>query len=358
MAQPWRSPLVADPDPILGRDGRPILREDQLQKIRSCFAGRLGSLRPTHAWVHGPPGTGKTLCVRFLLDSEAKRIGARPVLINCAQRFTFLSVVEAILDVLKPLRPAQRTRERQLAVLRSVLSESRCIIALDEIDVLPTADVADLIHHLCSFPNTSLICIAATRQVLLKLPEHVSSRLAPRQVLFPRYRPDELAQILAHVAERGLRSNTCHQEFLQRIADASFGDARRAITLLRHTVQRAEEAGAARLGPEHLQLAEVNDGETCRREILDMLSSHHRLLHRIVSTGEPIACSKLEAAYLKACRSRNFEPVSPRTLSNYLGMLCRRGLFDRERGAGTAGWIYRLSGARSMTSSERGDQPA
>ncbi len=342
MADRSRPSLVADPDALRGEVERPLLRDFQLKEIRACVSSTLSGSRPIHGWIHGPAGSGKTLCTNYLLKNEVKPAGILPVTVNCREHPTLFSVLLAILDVVKPLRSAQRTREHQLTVLRTELGTRSCVIALDEVDVLEQADLANLVHHLCALSKTAVLCIAASRQALLRLPDSVKSRLAPRQILFPRYHPEEVVAILRPTIARALRANAWTTEAIQRVADLSYGDARRALVLLRHAVQRAEESGATRLKPDHLVLANFSHFKSTLEEVLEALSSHHRMLYDLVCVKGPIPGSDLETEYRNTCARHGLDPVSSRTVSKYLGVLAQRGILEREHGARTAGWIYRL----------------
>ena len=341
MADVTRSTIVSDPEAFWRTQGKPLLREVQLEEIRACFSGDLAKVRPIHAWVHGPPGAGKTLCVRYLLD-EAQGKGVLPAYVNCRERFTFLSVVESILDVVKPLRSPKSTKERQLSILMSTLADKRAVIALDEIDVLREKDATDLLHHLSGLPQVSLICIASSRQPLLKLSDAVKSRLAPRQILFPRYLPEETLEILQDVIHRALKEGVCEPEALRKIVDHSYGDARRAIALLRHGVQRVEEEGAPLLKPDHLKVSNIDHFSLRAEDQLNLLSSHHRILYELVCANQPVPSTKLDADYRNTCEARGTPAVSPRTVTKYLDVLTRLKVLHRERGPGTAGWIYSL----------------
>ena len=321
MTEPPHSPLGTNPEAFVNHSQKPLLRDVQLAELRSCFSGPLALVRPLHAWVHGPPGTGKTLCIRHLLEKEARQAGFLPLYVNCRERFTFLSVIERILDQVKPLRSTQRTKERLVAFLHQELRNRRAVIALDEVDVLTDEEAADLLHHLCAFPTTSVICIASSRHMLLRLPEAVRSRLAPRQVLFPRYQPEELRRILLPVIGRALPPNAWSPEALQVVVDHSYGDARRAIALLRHVIQRAEDAGARTLRPEHLQPSNFNHYDSRVEEQLGELSSHHRVLYDLVVAQGPISRPTLGIEYLTAYRGKEGNQVAPRTIDKYLVQL-------------------------------------
>lgn len=339
--------LVVDADEFLSPPSEPILRDHQLREIRASFTGELAKTRPLHCWIYGPPGSGKTLCVQHLLRKEVPKAGALPIYVDCRGRFSFLSVVEAILDIVRPLRNQQRTRERQLSILNQALTDRSSVVTLDDIDVLPAPELADLVHHLASLPRTSLVCISASRRPLLRLEGHARSRLAPRQILFPRYQPGEIHKILEAKAQRALAEGAWTAEVLHEIGDHAYGDARRAIALLRHMVQRAEEAGATAIGPEHLVRENFDHFTHEIEDQLAALGSHHQLLYDLAQAKGPLPGPVLEEAYESACERRSQQPVSSRTLNKYLAQLCTQGILTRERGAGTSGWIYgvRKSGA-------------
>lgn len=354
MLRPRYETLVLDEKVFLRHEGRPIQRECQLNEIRNCYSPESFNPHLSHAWIHGPAGSGKTYCVRYLLENGIRPLGFLPIYVNCRERFTFLSVVEAMLQFVKPLRAAQRTREYQLSVLRSSLEKRKVVIALDEIDVLKHQDVADLLHRLCSLPNASIVCIAPTQNLLQKLPETTRSRLDPRRVLFPRYSHGEIIAILLQIVEQGLRSGAWTREALDRISDHSFGDARRAVNLLKNAICRAEEFGDSRLMVRHLEFSQPGYGQLSLEDRLGILSSHHRLLYNLVRSNGPIPGPGIESEYRRLCEKNNLDPIATRTISKYLNTLCRQRVLTREHGAGTPGWIYRAA----RTASRVSNQPA
>lgn len=278
MPPPTNPPLVLDPEALLGPVGRPLHRDAQLDELRACFSGPLARVHPLHAWLHGPPGAGKTNCVRYLFEQEVQKEGVLPVYVNCRERFTFLGVVERILDALKPLRSPQRTKEVQLSILRAELADRRAVIGLDEVDTLPKEDRADLLGHLCEFPKVSVVCVGPTRLALLELPEAVSSRLAPRQILFPRYQPEEVAALLRKTLAAALRPGARQEGALEKLVEYSYGDARRALALPRHAVHRAEAAGSQLLKAEHLLSANFSHYDPQEEEKLSVLGANYRVL--------------------------------------------------------------------------------
>ena len=334
------SPVI-DSKALLGIPEKPLLRKVQLKEIQACFSGDVAKVNPIHAWIYGPPGVGKTLCVHYLLK-KALPVGFLPVFINCRERLTFYAVVESILDVVKPLRSPLRSKAHQLSILKSTLVDRHAVIVFDEVDTLHQKDLTDLLHHLCSFPKLSLINIASSRQPLLKLPETVKSRLTPRQILFPRYQPEEMMVILKHAAMQGLKSGAWTPEVLQKITDHSYGDARRAIALLRHGVQRAEEEGASQLTSEHLKVSSFDQLQPLIEDQLDSMTTHHRLLYELASSKGPIPGTGLEEGYRKACEHQGVPALSSRSVKNYLDTLCQQRLLSREHGPETPGWIYRV----------------
>ena len=334
------SALVTDPESLSGDLGLPLHRDAQLQDLLPCFKP-MDSLKALHAWVHGPPGSGKTYCLRFLQDSAAKPAGIPSVYVNCRQRPTAYSILEHVMDEIRPLHSPIRAMATQLELLREALGQKRAVLVLDEIDTLSPKDAGEVLHHLTGLPAVSLVCVGADRAALLHLPESIISRLVPRQVLFPRYQPGEVRALLSLATTRGLRAGACNPAVLETIVLHAYGDARRALAILRHGVARAEQDGASQVEPSHLVLTNFSSDHADLDE-RSQLSSHHRLLVEAVRQRQPVSGAALETAYQETCAREQREPVAHRTVTEYLTVLCRLGLLAREHGPGTAGWIYRI----------------
>jgi Cdc6-like AAA superfamily ATPase len=333
---------VSDPRPLTNHVLVPRFRDEQIKELTTCFLGTVAKVRPLHAWVHGPPGTGKTLCIRHVLRIAGDQKAAVPVYVNCRERFTFFAVLEAILGTIKPLRSPYRSREHQLSILREEFATRRAVIAIDDADVLPNKDLADLIYQLTSPPQVSLLCVAASRKALLSLPQEVLSRFSPRQVIFPRFSPEEIGSMVHDIVERALIAESCTSDVAALIAEQAYGDARRAMALLRHAVQRAEEEGAQQIGARHLRPPNLMHFSPQAEDVLASLSSHHRVLHDIVASRTRISAVDIEAAYSVHCSTQGIPSVASRTVAKYLAELCSQRVLDREHGSGSAGWVYSL----------------
>lgn len=337
-----RRSLVVDPDALRGPLSQPLMREREIEGLAACYAGDLAYESPIHVWIHGPTGAGKTFCVKHVINTKTNESGTLAIFVSCREKLTLSAVLDNILDIVRPIRSQAKARDRQLAILAADLSDRRCVIALDDIDVLSRQDTANLLYHLCRLPRTSLVCISPSRVPLLNLPEPVRSRLCPRQIRFPRYSPDEIQAILESTAKRALDVSRWEQEVLSRITAESRGDARRALALLRHVVQRAEESGASTLTPEHLVPSNFSHFNPHHDEALSLLGIHHSLLHEIISVTQPVTSGEVERRYVAACERRALKAAASRTVTKYLAELTDRKLLQRERGPGTSGWIYRL----------------
>jgi len=348
MLRSSKSSLVINPDSFFNFKALPFCREHQLSEIRSCFLSNVSDVK-LNAWISGPPGSGKSLCVRYLLENNVRSSSILPIFINCRKRFTFLSVVESILDTLKPLRSPNRMRGQQINILIKELSNRSCVIALDEIDILSDKDASELLHHLSSLSKVSVLCIAPSGQLFDRLPENVKSRLAPRKIIFPKYETTEIVKIVESTVSRCLRQNSWTDDVLHEIAKASNGDARKSIALLKHAVLRAVEDNCLILQSGHLETDQSHDSEDQVKEFLHVLSSHHKILYELAHSQSSIHSTKLEYKYRKICEFQGIAPVSSRTVNKYLNSLCQRKILKREHGAGTPGWIYRVPGSRMST---------
>lgn len=339
MLGPKKSSLVVNADSFYKHESLPLHRNHQISEIKNCFFSRNNEIK-LNAWISGPPGSGKTLCIKYLLNKEVRSLGFVPIYINCRERFTFLSIIEKILDKVKPLRSQSRIRGQQINILKKTLSNKKTVIALDEIDVLPDRDASDLLHHLTSIQNIVLICISTSTQLLKRLPENDQSRFSPRYVFFSKYNNHEIMEIIKSVAKKCLRQGVWSNNLIENIAKKSKGDARRGIALLKHSVLRAIENKSDMIRLEHLEKDVFNEQESRINKYINKLNSHQKTLFKIVQTKTSIHSNHLEEIYRKTCNQKGLKPISSRTINKYLNTLCQHKFLCREHGAGTPGWIY------------------
>jgi Cdc6-like AAA superfamily ATPase len=143
------------------------------------------------------------------------------------------------------------------------------------------------------------------------------------------------------MATAALGKGKCTGETLDMLSEHSYGDARRALALFRHSVQRAEEANAKKLTPNYVVWSNYEHYRIETEEMEDILSSHESILYEAIKKLAPVTASRIEKFYINECDKRRMERQSSRTVRKYLTRLCQIKIIKKERGAGTSGWIYR-----------------
>ena len=139
------------------------------------------------------------------------------------------------------------------------------IIVLDEIDNLVERVGDNLLYNLTNL-NTILkrsrCCIIGISNDLhftQLLDPRVSGRLGQEDLIFHPYGASEITDILTERANTGLREEVLEQGVVQlcaALAAQEHGDARRALDLLRISVQKAEQRSQTKVDPRHVRLAQ------------------------------------------------------------------------------------------------------
>lgn len=146
------------------------------------------------------------------------------------------------------------------------------------------------------------------------------------RIRFDCYDTDALVAILEDRARWGLRPDAITTAQLARIAEAAGGDARVALGILRGAAQEATQAGADEITDQHIETAVPHAKAEIKREAVEKLTPHQRVLYEIISEHGEIAPGDLYGAY----RERADNPKTERTVRNHLQKLEHYNLIKSE----------------------------
>ena len=173
-----------------------------------------------------------------------------------------------------------------------------------------------------------MILIANQEEELLaQVDERLTSRLVGSERLtFNRYDDHELVAILKKRAEQGLVPDSIEKRELERIADASAGDARAAISILRNAARKAQYERSDRITTALINESIPDAREEMHQQNLDTLTPDQRAVYEIIEEEGSITPSSLYQQY----SAQVANPKTDRTVRNYLSKMVQYNLIIAE----------------------------
>ena len=327
-------------------------RDHEVEALVRNLVDALNGHIPSNMLLYGVPGSGKTVVTRFVLGQlldKGVEMG-QPVQtyeINCRNVDTKYRVVQTIASQLTrrgdtpiPFTGWPTDRVLETLIYRMDRAAGVHIIVLDEIDNLVSRAGDDLLYNLTSL-NTVLrnarCCIIGISNDLhftQQLDPRVSSRLSQEDLVFHPYGALEIQDILNERVETGLREDVLEGGVLElcaALAAQEHGDARRALDLLRISVQKAEQRAQARVDPKHVRLAQSQLEYDQVTPVLKSLPLHQKVVLFAIILNEEngmrnISTGEVYRTYADACMKIGVEPLTPRRISSLLNELDTLGL--------------------------------
>ncbi|PSQ22193.1 cell division control protein 6 [Halobacteriales archaeon QS_8_65_32] len=245
-------------------------RESQTRTLQYALRPAARGSRPLNVIAHGPPGTGKTTAVQKLFGRLDAETDVRSVRVNCQVDSTRYSVFSRIFEgIFEYEPPSSGISFKKLfgQVTDHLVAEDEVlVVALDDVNYLfYESEASDTLYSLLraheahSGARIGVIVISSDLDldVIAELDGRVQSVFRPEDVYFPRYDPEEIADILGERVKRGLRDDVITTTDLDRVAEltAETGDLRVGIDLLRRAGLRAEMRASSEIGREDIDAA-------------------------------------------------------------------------------------------------------
>ncbi len=327
-------------------------REQEVDALVRNLVDALNGHIPSNMLLYGVPGSGKTVVTRFVLSQllEKGNEMGHPVQtyeINCRNVDTKYRVVQTLASQLKqngdyliPFTGWPTDRVLETLIERMDRAGGVHILVLDEIDNLVAKAGSDLLYSLTNM-NTLLknarCCIIGISNDLnftQELDPRVSSRLSQEDVVFHPYGAQEIQDILQERVKMGLKINSLEIGVIplcSALAAQEHGDARRALDLLRISVQKAEQRSQQKVDPKHVRLAQSQLEHDQVTPVLRTLPLHQKLVLFCVIINEEnvlrnISTGEIFRTYSEACMKINIEALTPRRISTLLNELDTLGL--------------------------------
>jgi len=327
-------------------------REHELDSLVRNLVDALNGHIPSNMLLYGVPGSGKTVVTRYVL-SQLREKGVEmgqsvhTYEINCRNVDTKYRVVQTIATQLAqrgdaPVPFTGWPTDRVLDTLVSRMSRvgGVHIIVLDEVDNLVDKGGDDLLYALTSL-NTllnkgrcSIIGISNDLHFTQHLDPRVSSRLSQEDIVFHPYVATEIQNILNERAEMGIKVGVLDDGVIKlcsALAAQEHGDARRALDLLRISVQKAEQRSQNRVDTKHVRLAQSQLEYDQVTPVIKTLPLHQKLVLFSICLNEEnglrnISTGEVYRTYAEACSKIVTEPLTTRRVSSLLNELDTMGL--------------------------------
>ena len=327
-------------------------REPEVEALVRNLVDALNGHIPSNMLLYGVPGSGKTVVTRFVLSQlleKGKQMGhsVQTYEINCRNVDTKYRVVQTLASQLKqrgdypiPFTGWPTDRVLETLIERMDRVGGVHILVLDEIDNLVARAGSDLLHSLTNL-NTILknarCCIIGISNDLnftQELDPRVSSRLSQEDVVFHPYGAQEIQDILQERVSMGLKNDSLEGGVIplcSALAAQEHGDARRALDLLRISVQKAEQRSQTKVDPKHVRLAQSQLEHDQVTPVLKTLPLHQKLVLFCIIINEEnglrnICTGEIFRTYSQACMKISIEPLTARRISSLLNELDTLGL--------------------------------
>ena len=330
-------------------------RDKEIETLVHNFADALKGFAPSNMILYGMPGSGKTAVTRHVssqLQERGAKIGQpiHTIEINCRNIDTKYRVLAEIGNALRlegdsqiPFTgwPADKVFECVRA--RMDARTGAHIIVLDEVDHLISRVGDDLLYSLTSL-NTglldqsccSIVGISNDLAFTEMLDPRVESRLAPIDVVFKPYNASQLEDVLFTRATTGISEGVLDSDVIPlcaALAAKEHGDARRALDLLRISVQKAEMHDEKMVTVSHVRMAQnqlefdqitpaVANLPLQQKLILFSILINEKNGLKNISTGE------VYGTYESACENAGEKPLTTRRVSSLISDLDMMGIIS------------------------------
>ncbi len=330
-------------------------REKEIDRLAEILVTALYGEKPSNVLIFGKTGTGKTAVVQFVgreLDGAVKVYGKskiKSIYINCETVDTPYSVLQNIGNnfIEKweekipftgwPIDKIFTTTKDYIDRWGGVV-----IIVLDEIDKLVSKSGDDILYKLAHLNDIlvnskiSIVGISNELRFTDLLDARVKSRLSEEKMIFAPYNAMQLEDILLERSKLAIREDAVGDDVIRlcaAVAAQEHGDARRAIDLLRISVEIAEREGVEKITENHVYLAKNKIELDCVAEAIRTLPLHSKivLLSLVLedeSGRENITTGELYNIYKLLAKKIDVSPLTQRRISDLITEMDTLGLVN------------------------------
>ena len=330
-------------------------RNDQITMIAKFWIDALDNVTPNDITIYGKTGTGKTAAAKFAQKQLLEAAQNNNTYINveyirCTDYTTEYQVLAQLCQRLGRDVPYRGwTKGEIINTFDDILDQEInghkliLIIILDEIDILLEKDGDGLLYTLTRTENVSVLSISNYLDFKKFIGPRVMSSLRDKEIVFPPYRADPLADILNERSAMSFKENVLKEDVIplcSAMAAKEEGDARYALDLLSTAGDIADDNESNVVLGDYVITAKNRIEHNKVTDIINTLpTQQQRVLEAILiltQDNEEISSGKLYDTYKKVSKG---DSVTYRRIFDFINELEMLGIIStntisRGRGKG------------------------
>ncbi|EMA23857.1 MULTISPECIES: orc1/cdc6 family replication initiation protein [Haloarcula] len=345
------------PEELVGRD-------EELQKYHAALQPVINNETPSNIFLYGKSGVGKTAATRYLLSAlerdaaDVDGLDLSTVEVNCDGLNSSYQAAVAIVNTLRdPANQISNTGYPQASVYQFLFDAlddlgGTVLIVLDEVDHIEDDSLLYKLPRARSNGDISeaklgVIGISNDLDFRNQLSSKVRSSLCEKEVSFSAYNANELQLVLKQREAVAFQDDVLDDGVIEMCAAygaKDSGDARQALDLLLEAGDLAREYDDELVTEHHVREARQRLQTDQVVEGIRNYSDHGQLvLYALTGLAKdddtPARTRDILGAYQELARDEGLDPVSERSVRDYLGELTQLGIvssteYNRGKGGG------------------------
>ncbi len=346
-------------------------RKEQITQIAQYWIEALNNVTPSDVTIYGKTGTGKTAAAKFAKEqleeaSLNKDVFVKVEYIRCTDYTTEYQVIAQLCQQLGRNVPQRGwTKGEVINTFRDIFKTNSfgkkliLIVILDEIDILLEKDGDGILYTLTRTDNVSILSISNYVDFKKFIKPRVMSSLRDKEIVFPPYGADQLADILKERAALSFEEGVIEDDVIplcSAMAAKEEGDARYALDLLRTAGEIADDEDSGKIYGDYVRRAKDRiEHNKVTDIILTLPTQQQRVLEAILKLtqeGEEITSGKLYDTYKEVSKG---DTVTYRRIFDFINELEMLGIIStntisRGRGKGRTNIITLQCGTELLES--------